>query len=106
LSELQYFAVAASADIAPGEVFTTEVEGLRLAVCNVDGKFFAIADVCTHDGGSFDMTELDGEEITCPRHGAIFDVTTGEALSAPANVPVPVFPVRLRGETLEVGIEL
>ena len=105
MAEPQFFAVADRDEIGPGEVFTTIVEGVPVAVCNVEGRFYAIADICTHDGSSFEMTELDGEEITCPRHGAVFDVTTGEALSAPAYVPVPTYPVRVRGTIVEVGIE-
>ena len=105
VAELRYVAAATRADVEPGEAFVTEVDGQRIVVCNVDGKFYAIEDVCTHDGSSFDQTDLDGPEIYCPRHGAVFDVTTGEALGAPAYEPVQTFPVRLNGETIEIGLE-
>ena len=105
-TEVRYFPVATTADVAPGEVFVTEVEGVHIALCNVDGKFYAIEDVCTHDGSSFDMTFVEGPEIFCPRHGAVFDVTTGAVLSPPAEVPLTTFPVRLRGDTIEVGLEV
>lgn len=104
--DLQYFSVATRADIDPGEVFVTEVEGTRLAVCNLDGTFYAIQDSCTHDGSSFDQTELEGPEIYCPRHGAVFNVTDGAVLGAPATEPVPTYPVRMNGDTIEVGLEL
>lgn len=106
MAELQYFPVATKADIAPGEVFISEVEGTRVAVCNVDGEFYAIRDACSHDGSSFDQTDLEGPEIFCPRHGAVFDVTSGAVLGAPATVPVATYPVRVTGETVEVGLEL
>jgi 3-phenylpropionate/trans-cinnamate dioxygenase ferredoxin subunit len=105
MAELRYFAAATKADIAPGEVFVTDVEGEQVALCNVDGEFYAIEDICTHDGSSFDATDLEGPEIYCPRHGAIFDVRTGEALGAPAFSPVATYPVRLNGDTVEVGLE-
>ncbi len=105
MAELQYFPIATRADIEPGEVFISEVEGTRLAVCNVGGEFYAIQDSCTHDGSSFDQTDLEGSEIFCPRHGAVFDVTNGAVLGAPATEPVPTYPVRVNGETIEVGLE-
>lgn len=105
MADVEYFSAATKADIDPGEVFVTEVEGQRVAICNVDGEFYAIEDVCTHDGSSFDQTDLDGSEIFCPRHGAVFDVTTGEVLGAPATEPVPTFPIQLDGDTIKVGLE-
>lgn len=105
MTDIQYFPVATRADIDPGEVFVTDVEGTRIALCNVDGQFYAIEDACSHDGSSFDATDLEGPEIYCPRHGAIFNVITGAVLGAPANVPVGTFKVRLSGDTIEVGLE-
>ncbi len=105
MADVQYFAVATTADIEPGEVFIADVEGVQMAVCNVDGDFYAIRDACTHDGASFDQTDLEGPEIFCPRHGAVFDVTSGAVLGAPANAPVDTFPVRVTGNTIEVGIQ-
>lgn len=106
MEDVEYFAVATRADVEDGEVFVTEVEGTRVAVCNVGGEFYAIEDSCTHDGSSFDATELEGPEIYCPRHGAVFNVINGEVLGAPATMPVPTFPVRMNGDTIEVGLEL
>ncbi len=105
MADVKCFAIATRADVEPGEVFVSEVEGTAIAICNVDGEFYAISDACTHDGSSFDATDLDGSEIYCPRHGAVFDVITGDVLGAPATVPVPTFPVRVNGETIEVGLE-
>jgi 3-phenylpropionate/trans-cinnamate dioxygenase ferredoxin component len=75
-----------------------------IAVFNVDGEFFAIKDVCTHDEARLSDGELSGETITCPWHGACFSVKTGEALSLPAIEPVKTFPVIL-GED-EVYVEI
>jgi 3-phenylpropionate/trans-cinnamate dioxygenase ferredoxin subunit len=92
-------------ELPPGRVrLVTGPEDQRIAVCNVDGEFYAIEDVCTHDGGSLDQGELDGVEIECPRHGARFDVRTGAATLMPAVMPVQTYPVRVEGDDLFVGL--
>src|SRR5687767_10152710 len=96
-----------ASDLPEGRVLLVvdEANDLRIAVCNVDGQFFAIEDVCTHDGGSLDQGFLEGEEIECPRHGARFNVTTGDATLMPAVMPVRTFPVKIEGDRLLVGTE-
>ena len=95
-------------DVAPAEGFpagsrhTVDVEDVAVIVFNLDGKYFAIEDVCTHDYSSLDEGELDGDRIICPRHGARFNVRTGEALTAPAYDPIPTFPVRVHNGTVQV----
>jgi 3-phenylpropionate/trans-cinnamate dioxygenase ferredoxin subunit len=78
------------------------VDGIEVLVCNVAGELYAVEDVCTHDGGALDAAELDGCRITCPRHGAQFDVTTGKALTLPAVSPLPTFAVRVDGDDVFV----
>jgi len=97
--------IAKAADIPPGRVAVFHVDDHDVAVCNVDGAFYAIDDVCTHDGGSLDQGELEGDQIECPRHGARFDVRTGEAIPLPAFEPVETYPVRVEDETIQVGVE-
>ena len=88
-------------EIPPERVKVITAGEERIAVCNVEGQFYAIADVCTHDGGSLDQGELFENEIECPRHGARFDVRTGAALTLPAVFPVRTFPVKVEeGEVL------
>ena len=71
-------------------------------LCNVDGEIYAIEDVCTHDGGELDQGELEDCRIMCPRHGAYFDVKTGQALTLPAILPVPTYEVRIEGDDIFV----
>jgi 3-phenylpropionate/trans-cinnamate dioxygenase ferredoxin subunit len=97
--------VGSAADIPPERVAVYRVGDHDVAVCNVDGQFYAIDDLCTHDGGALDQGELEGEEIECPRHGARFNVTTGEATQLPAFEPVETHEVRLEGDTVQVGVE-
>jgi 3-phenylpropionate/trans-cinnamate dioxygenase ferredoxin component len=81
-----------------------EVDGRAIAVFNVEGTFFAVDDVCTHDGGPLAEGELIGCEIECPRHGARFDVRTGRPLSMPAIEPVAVHAIDVRGDDIFVAI--
>ena len=83
-----------------------DVAGRPVAICNVGGRFYAVEDVCSHDGASFGQTELEGVEITCPRHGAAFDVTTGAVIRLPAAVPVKTYGVRTNGDDIEVEVDL
>jgi 3-phenylpropionate/trans-cinnamate dioxygenase ferredoxin subunit len=75
---------------------------MGILLCNAGGQIYAIEDVCTHDGGPLDQGELEGECIVCPRHGATFDVRTGDALTLPAVVPVMTFPVSIEGDDVFV----
>jgi 3-phenylpropionate/trans-cinnamate dioxygenase ferredoxin subunit len=94
--------VAYVSDITPGSTRRVEVDGDAVLLCNVDGRLYAIEDVCTHDGGELDQGELEGDRIMCPRHGAYFDVTTGAALTLPAVMPVRTYAVRLEGDAIFV----
>ncbi len=94
--------VAKVSEIAPGTTRRVCVDSLGILLCNVDGKIFAIEDVCTHDGGPLDQGELEGECIVCPRHGATFDVRTGDALTLPAVVPLMTFETSVDGDDVYV----
>ncbi len=94
-------------DIPAGRVklLLYEPDELRIAVCNVDGEYYAIEDVCTHDGGPLDQGDLEGDEIECPRHGARFNVRTGDATLMPAVMPVRTFPIKIEGDRVLVCTE-
>ncbi|MEO7203350.1 MAG: non-heme iron oxygenase ferredoxin subunit [Candidatus Tumulicola sp.] len=96
-------AVANVTDIAPGTTRRVVVDGQEILICNVDGDFFAIEDVCSHDGAPLDQGELDGKCIVCPRHGATFDVRTGEALTLPAVMPLSTYAVEVKDGEILVG---
>lgn len=89
-------------DIPDGERRYFAFEEETLVVFNVGGKFYAIADVCTHDGGPLEDGDLEGYEIECPRHGARFDIRNGDVLSMPAVVPVPCYQTKVEGHDLYV----
>lgn len=92
-------------DIPPGQMRVIVVEGVRVAVCNVGGAFYAIEDVCTHDEGPLGEGKVVDGQVECPRHGGRFDVKTGQATRMPAVAPARTFPVRVEGGVLVVEVE-
>lgn len=94
--------VASEASFVPGTWREVDAEGTAIAVFNLDGRYYAIENVCTHDGGILTGGSVDGDVIVCPRHGARFSIRTGEVLSPPAYEDVPTFPVRVEGGVVQV----
>lgn len=91
----QWIRVCPLSEILPGEHKLVWDGDVPIAVFNIDGDLYAIADVCTHDGGDLADGDLHGHAIECPRHGARFDVRTGAVLTPPAVEPTATFPVRV-----------
>ena len=96
--------VARTGDIPEKSLRVFLVEGRRVAVSRVEGAFYAIDDVCTHDDGPLGEGVLDGDQVECPRHGARFSVKTGEALTMPAVTPVKVHLARVEGDRVQVAL--
>lgn len=90
------------AALPPGARTVLDVEGARILVVNLGGQFYAVEDVCTHDGGSLDGGEIEGDEVVCPRHGARFCLKNGAATAPPAYEPIATFPLRLHQGRLQV----
>ena len=97
--------VARTDEIGPGQARLVEVKGKQVAVFNIDGEFFAIDNMCTHEEASLAEGDVSGHEVTCPLHGAKFDVRTGEVLGPPAYDDVTSYPVRVTGADVEVDVE-
>ncbi len=104
LSKYEFVQVIEAGEIKPGERILIEVDEQPIAVFNVDGKYYAIGDVCTHDDGPLGDGELDGFQIICPRHGARFDIRNGKAVRLPAVVDTPWYPTRVTDGWVEVGL--
>ena len=94
--------VCAASALADNENVIVDVDGTEVAIFKIDGQFFAIEDVCTHDGAEIASGELEGDEIICPRHGARFCVKTGAVKCAPAYEDVDTFPVRVEQGQLQI----
>jgi len=100
----QFIKVASTADLAPGEARCVEVEGKKVALFNLDGSFYAIDDTCPHRGGPLSEGDVAGEEVTCPWHGAVYNIKTGAALGPPAPRGVGCYAVRVQGSDVEVEV--
>lgn len=103
----RFVPVARVEDVAPGEVVVVEAEGRSLALGHTeDGRFGAIDNVCTHDGGTLGEGELEGECVECPRHGGRFDIFTGRVCALPPVIPVTSYPVRVANGRVEVDLSV
>jgi 3-phenylpropionate/trans-cinnamate dioxygenase ferredoxin subunit len=100
----EFVTIAKTNETEPGRITYHEVDGARIALCNVGGQFYAIDDVCTHDGGPLNQGRLEDHLVECPRHGARFDVTDGRAVVLPAVRPVKTYPVRVEGDDVKVEV--
>jgi nitrite reductase/ring-hydroxylating ferredoxin subunit len=92
--------VCSRAELLPGEFQVAYDGDTAIAVFNVDGAYYAIEDVCTHDGGELAGGPVEGFEVECLRHGARFDLRTGAATCPPAYAPTVVFPVQVADEAI------
>jgi len=94
--------VARIGELGPGQHRLVEIDDVEVAVFNIDGEYYAVEDVCTHDGAELLGGSVDGDVITCPRHGARFCLRTGEVLAPPAYEPLTTFPIRIENDTIQV----
>ena len=100
----EFFHVASTSDIPDPGKSLVEVDGEMIALFHVAESFYAIDDVCTHDGGPLVDGELQGYTIACPRHGAKFDIRTGAALSMPAIRPTLAHDVKVENGDIFVRL--
>ncbi len=91
----EYVRVAALDDLPPGTAKVVAVDGVRIALFNVDGTIYAIDDTCTHEEASLADGPVSGEIVTCPKHGSRFNLRTGRVLSLPAVIPVNTYAVKV-----------
>ena len=89
-------------NLRDGDAISIPVGRRMIAVVRSGDSYFAIEDICTHDGAQLTGGAIEGNEIICPRHGARFCLRTGEALSPPAYEPVRVFATKIEGGRLWV----
>lgn len=102
--KVEYIQIAPADELPNGERLFVDIGDTPVVVFNIAGQLFAIGDVCTHDDGPLGDGEVEGLHVVCPRHGAEFDVRTGQAVSMPAVVDIPAYPVRVAGGIIEVGV--
>ena len=100
-----FVTVATVDELPPGSRAVVEIEDRYIALFNVEGRYYAIEDRCTHDDGPLAEGELYGTVIECPRHGATFDITTGAVLSMPAVKPVPRYETRVENGEVQIAVD-
>ena len=89
-------------DLAPGEMKFVAVDRQRVVLANVDGAFYALRDVCGHRSAPLSRGKLTGCLIECPLHFAQFDLRTGKLVDGPVSADIPVYEVRVEGNTIYV----
>jgi 3-phenylpropionate/trans-cinnamate dioxygenase ferredoxin subunit len=94
-SDADWLDVGSAEEIPDGGYEIVETDEVVIAVFRIDGSFYAIEDVCTHDGEELTGGPIDGDQIICPRHGARFCIRSGKALTPPAYEDLPTFAVRV-----------
>ncbi len=101
----EFYKVAKVNEVPPGTKKLVEVDFVPVLIFNVQGEFYAIEDVCTHDGGPLAEGLFRGDEIECPRHGARFSVKTGEPLCMPAVEGVECYTVRIEDDDILISLD-
>jgi nitrite reductase/ring-hydroxylating ferredoxin subunit len=96
---------ASFADLAPGAPRRVDVEGLRVVLARVGDRVYACADACAHRGGPLGEGKLAGSRLTCPWHGWMYDVRTGQCLLPARGGPVATYPVRVDGDDVLVEVQ-
>ena len=97
-----YVTVANADDLQPGQAKVVTAGDQRIALFNVGGTYYAIADTCTHRGGPLSEGTLEDDVVTCPWHGAHFCVRDGQVQEPPAHENVTSYPVRVTDGSIEI----
>lgn len=101
---VDYLEIAPVSELPNGERMFVDVGDIPIVIFNIGGQLFAIGDVCTHDDGPLGDGDVEGFNVTCPRHGAKFDIRTGKVTSMPAVEDIPAYPVQIRDGTIFLGV--
>ncbi|PYS06451.1 MAG: hypothetical protein DMG17_32385 [Acidobacteria bacterium] len=99
-----FLKVAEIQSVLRGQGKKFNVGGKHIALFNIEGTYYAIDDTCTHKGGPLSEGKIEGSNVTCPWHGSIFDVRTGEVVRPPAPIGVSRYNVRVVGDDIEIEI--
>jgi len=100
----EFVKAARTDEVPPGQGKLVVVKGKEIALFNIEGDIYALDNLCTHEEGPLAEGEVEGHEVTCPWHGAKFDIRTGEVLQDPAYEAVARYNVRVSGSDIEVEI--
>jgi len=96
--------VASTNELKQGKMVGVEASGKPILLVNLEGKYYAIGNICTHMGCMLSDGVLKGESVECLCHGSVFDVKTGSVLKGPAKKPESVFQVKVEGNQISVNV--
>jgi 3-phenylpropionate/trans-cinnamate dioxygenase ferredoxin component len=99
-----YVRACAAGDVAPESAIAVEVDGIELAIVHSAGRFYAIADECSHAAIPLSEGDVGDGEIECYMHGSRFDLSTGRPIGLPATEPVPIYRCLLEGDDVLVDV--
>ena len=103
-SKIEFVEIAPASELPNGERLFVDLGDNPIVIFNIAGQLFAIGDICTHDNGPLGDGVIEGYNVVCPRHGAEFDVRTGQAVQMPAVIDIPAYPVQVKDGIIFVGI--
>ena len=101
-----YLLACAVADVDDGTAKRVMLDGVPVAIVRSDGEVYAIHDVCSHANVALSEGDIDGQTIECWLHGSRFDLVTGRPTGLPATQPVPVYPVKIDGDSVLVAVRV
>jgi 3-phenylpropionate/trans-cinnamate dioxygenase ferredoxin component len=102
---MAFVRACAANEVADGQAFRVEVDGLDVAIVRNGDDFYAIEDECSHAAVALSEGDVEGCEIECWMHGSRFDLRTGKPIGPPATEPVPIFPVQVDGTDVLIDID-
>ncbi|GLV58390.1 (2Fe-2S)-binding protein [Dictyobacter sp. S3.2.2.5] len=100
----EFYKAAELSDLREGKLYSVEVDGEPVCLVRLEGTVYAFTDNCTHISGPLNQGDFDGCAVTCPWHGARFDVRSGKVLRGPARQDLYTYPVKVEGENIYIGL--
>ena len=104
MSDIEFHSVAKTDDLDEGEAMQVIIGRKEIAIYNLDGKFYATDDICTHAYASLADGYVEGELIECPLHGGCFDIKTGKAMTPPVSEDLKTYELKIDGEQILIGV--
>lgn len=104
MTEKTFVAAAKLEDVPPGTKIVVELNGISVILCNTKDRIFAVRNLCSHAYETLECGRMRNGWISCPVHGARFDLEAGAPINPPATVPIETYEVRIEGETIEVAV--
>lgn len=108
---MEYVKAAETSELQPGQMKRIDLAGKEILLANVGGRFFAISNKCSHMGGDLSKGKLEGNQVTCPRHGSRFELSTGRAISGPKVAffklktgDVPSYETKVEGTSVMIKV--